>query len=266
MKNHAAETRNHTRDVYDNIISFRMLPISTVLDVYPRHIFELAQEMRKNVQLFIEGRENEIDKNIIEVLREVFLHTVRNAIDHGIESPQERIAAGKAETGRLEIRCARESGNMKIVIADDGRGIDIEKIRAKALKQGYVSESAAVSLSREELTNFIFRSGFSTSSAVSSVSGRGVGLDVVRGNIERLKGSITAESEPGRGTTFTIIVPLSIAALMGFPVSCGGIKFIVPSSFVDTIILVKKEAVFLPSRISHSLLLIAAGLYSCSVF
>ncbi|MDR3174249.1 MAG: response regulator [Treponema sp.] len=243
LKNHAAEAGNHTRDVYDSVISLRMLPISAVLDVYPRHVFELAQEMGKKVQLSIEGRENEIDKNIIEVLREVFLHTVRNAIDHGIESPQERIAAGKAETGRLEIRCTRESGNMKIVIADDGRGIDIEKIRAKALKQGYVSESAAAALTREELTNFIFQSGFSTSATVSSVSGRGVGMDVVRSNIERLKGSVTVDSEAGRGTAFTIVVPLSIAALTGFPVSCGDMKFIVPASFVDTILLVKKDEV-----------------------
>ncbi|MDR2747052.1 MAG: response regulator [Treponema sp.] len=243
LKNHAAEAGNHTRDVYDSVISLRMLPISAVLDVYPRHVFELAQEMGKKVQLSIEGRENEIDKNIIEVLREVFLHTVRNAVDHGIESPGERAAAGKPEAGKLEIRCTRESGSMKIVIADDGRGIDIEKIRAKVLKQGYVTESAAASLTREELINFIFQSGFSTSSTVSSVSGRGVGMDVVRSNIERLKGSVTVETEPGRGTAFTIVVPLSIAALMGFPVSCGGMKFIVPSAFVDTILLIKREDV-----------------------
>jgi chemotaxis protein histidine kinase CheA len=243
LKNHAAEAGNHTRDVYDSVISLRMLPISAVLDVYPRHVFELAQEMGKKVQLSIEGRENEIDKNTIEVLREVFLHTMRNAIDHGIEDPRERRAAGKPEAGRLEIRCTRESGSMKIVIADDGRGIDIEKIRARALQQGYATESAAAALTREELTNFIFQSGFSTSSTVNSVSGRGVGMDVVRSNIERLKGSVTVESEPGRGTAFTIVVPLSIAALMGFPVSCGNMKFIVPAGFVDTILLVKKEEV-----------------------
>jgi chemotaxis protein histidine kinase CheA len=243
LKNHAVEAGNHSRDVYDNVISLRMLPISAILDVYPRHVFELAQEMGKKVQLSIEGRENEIDKNIIEVLREVFLHTVRNAIDHGIESPRERVAAGKAETGRLEIRCGRESGGMKIVVADDGRGIDLEKIRAKALKQGYVTESAAAALTKEELTNFIFQSGFSTSAEVNSISGRGVGMDVVRSNVERLKGSVTVESEPGRGTAFTIVVPLSLAALAGFPVSCGDMKFVIPASFVSTILLIKREEV-----------------------
>ncbi|MDR0642134.1 MAG: response regulator [Treponema sp.] len=243
LKNHAVETGNHTRDVYDSVISLRMLPISSILDVYPRHVFELAQEMGKKVQLFIEGRENEIDKNIIELLREVFIHTVRNAVDHGIESPAERKAAGKPETGRLEIRCNRESGSMKIVIADDGRGIDTEKIRAKVLKQGYVTESAAASLTREELINFIFQSGFSTAPSLSSVSGRGLGMDVVRSNIDRLKGSVSVESTTGRGTAFTIVVPLSIAALMGLPVSCGDMKFIIPSSFVDTILLIKREEI-----------------------
>ncbi|MDR1899344.1 MAG: response regulator [Treponema sp.] len=243
LKNHAVEAGNHTRDVYDNIISLRMFPISAILDTYPRHVFELAQEMGKKVQLSIEGNENEIDKNIIDVLRDVFLHIVRNAVDHGIEGPEERKAAGKGETGRLTIRCSRESGSMKIEIADDGRGIDLEKIRAKALSQGYVTETAAASLTREELTNFIFQSGFSTSAAVSSISGRGVGMDVVRSNIEHLKGSVTVESEPGKGTVFTIVVPLSIAALMGFPVSCGDMKFIIPAAFVDTILLVKREEV-----------------------
>jgi chemotaxis protein histidine kinase CheA len=243
LKKHAAEAESHTRDVYDSVLSLRMLPISAVLDAYPRHVFELAQEMGKKVQLSIEGRENEIDKNTIETLRDVFLHTVRNAVDHGIESPRERRLAGKAETGRLEIRCTRESGGMKIVIADDGRGIDLEKIRAKAVKQGYAAESAAAAFTREELTNFIFQSGFSTASTVNSVSGRGVGMDVVRSNIERLKGSITVESEPGRGTAFIITVPLSIAALTGFPVSCGNMKFIVPAAFVEAVLLVKREEV-----------------------
>jgi chemotaxis protein histidine kinase CheA len=132
---------------------------------------------------------------------------------------------------------------MKIVIADDGRGIELEKIRAKALKQGYVAESAAVALTKEELTNFIFQSGFSTSAAVNSISGRGVGMDVVRSNVERLKGSVAVESEPGRGTAFTIAVPLSIAALAGFPVSCGDMKFIIPASFVNTILLIKRDEV-----------------------
>jgi chemotaxis protein histidine kinase CheA len=181
--------------------------------------------------------------NIIECLSEVFMHMTRNAIDHGIETPYERISAGKDESGSLSIICSRESGNMKITISDDGRGIDLEKIRRKAVRQGFVSESAAAGLAKEELTSFIFHSGFSTSEKITGVSGRGVGMDVVRDNIESLKGSIVIDSVNGKGTTFTIMVPLSIAALMGFPVTSGSMKFIIPANFVDTIMLVKKSEI-----------------------
>ncbi|MDR1180210.1 MAG: response regulator [Spirochaetales bacterium] len=243
LKNYAADTGNQTKSVYDNVISLRMLPISTILDSYPRYVYELSTELGKKVRLSIEGGENEIDKNIIETLSDVFLHMVRNALDHGIESSEERLAAGKNETGHLAIRCSRESGSMKIVISDDGRGIDHEKIRSKAVKSGYVSEAAAEALSREELVNFIFQNGFSTSATLSSISGRGVGLDAVRANIERLKGSILVDTTPGQGTAFTIVVPLSIAALMGFPVSTGDMKFVIPATFVDTILLLGRDEI-----------------------
>ena len=241
LRNYAIDAGNHIRGAYDSVISLRTLPLSTVFDSYPRYVYQLSNELGKKVHLTIEGKENEIDKNIIESLSEVFLHMIRNSIDHGIETPQERIAAGKNETGNLSIVCSRESGNMKIVISDDGLGIDHEKIRQKAVREGFVTEAAADSLSREELTNFIFQSGFSTSGKVSSVSGRGVGMDVVRESIEALKGSILVDSVFGKGTAFTIMVPLSIAALTGFPVECGKMKFIVPANFVDTILLVNRE-------------------------
>ncbi|MDR1838651.1 MAG: response regulator [Treponema sp.] len=241
LRNYVIDAGNHIRGAYDSVISLRTLPLSTIFDSYPRYVYQLADELGKKVHLTIEGKENEIDKNIIESLSEVFLHMIRNAIDHGIEMPQERIASGKNETGNISIICSRESGNMKIVICDDGLGIDHEKIRQKAVREGFVTEAAAASLSREELTNFIFQSGFSTSGKVSSVSGRGVGMDVVRDSIEALKGSVLVDSVFGKGTTFTIMVPLSIAALMGFPVECGGMKFIVPANFVDTIMLVDRE-------------------------
>jgi chemotaxis protein histidine kinase CheA len=241
LKNYSADLGNYIHSAYDSVISLRTLPISTVLDSYQRYVYGLSVELGKKVQLVIEGKENEIDKNIIESLSEIFMHMVRNAVDHGIETPEERLAAGKNETGNLSIVCSRESGNMKIVISDDGRGIDYEKIRQKALAEGHVAEAAAATLSREELTNFIFQSGFSTSGKVSNISGRGVGMDTVRENIERLKGSIIIDSGLGHGTTFTIMVPLSIAALTGFPAACGGIKFIIPANFVDTILLVHRE-------------------------
>jgi chemotaxis protein histidine kinase CheA/CheY-like chemotaxis protein len=243
LKNYAADVGNHIRGAYDNVISLRTLPMSTILDGYPRHVFEVAAELGKKARLVIEGRESEIDKNIIESLSGVFMHMVRNAIDHGIESPEERRAAGKNEEGLLSIVCSRESGNMKIVISDDGRGIDLEKIRQKVIREGFVTGAAAAALTKEDLTNFIFQSGFSTSGKVTSISGRGVGMDAVEKNIERLKGSIVVDSVWGKGTAFTIMVPLSIAALMGFPILCGGLKFIIPANFVDTILLLNHDEI-----------------------
>jgi chemotaxis protein histidine kinase CheA/CheY-like chemotaxis protein len=241
LRNFTVDSGNSIRSAYDSVISLRTLPLSVIFDSYPRYVYELSQELGKKVHFTITGKENEIDKNIIEGLSEVFMHMIRNSIDHGIETPDERTAAGKEETGNLSITCSRESGSMKIVISDDGHGIDHEKIRQKAIKEGLVSEAAAASISHEDLTNFIFQSGFSTSGKVSNISGRGVGMDVVRGSIEALKGSIVVESAPGKGTTFTIIVPLSIAVLMGFPVECGGFNFIIPANFVETIILLNRE-------------------------
>ncbi|GHU82575.1 hybrid sensor histidine kinase/response regulator [Spirochaetia bacterium] len=241
LKNYSIDVGNHTKGAYDSVIGLRMLPLSTILDTYPRAVFTIASELGKKVQLRIEGAENEIDKNIIESLSDVFLHMVRNSIDHGIEAPAERVKAGKDETGILHIRCVRESGNMKITVSDDGGGINIEAIRRKVVKQGLVTKENAPSLTEEDLMNYIFRSGFSTSETISNVSGRGVGMDAVRNNIERMKGSIIVESEAGKGTTFTISVPLSMASLMGFPIVSGTMKFIIPANFVDTVLLIDKE-------------------------
>ena len=241
VKNYVLDVGNHIRSAYDSVISLRMLPLSTALDAYPRYVFTIASELGKQVQIHIEGSENEIDKNLIESLSEVFLHMIRNSIDHGIETPQQRREAGKSESGLLTIRCVRESGNMKVTIADDGKGIDTERIREKIIADGLVSKEAAVAFSEEELLIFIFQSGFSTAEKVSNVSGRGVGMDAVRSNIERMKGSIAIQTKAGEGTVFTISVPLSMAALMGFPISCGDMKFIIPANFVDTVMLINTK-------------------------
>ena len=241
LRNYTVDTSNNIRGAYDTVISLRTLPLSTVLDNYQRYVFQLSDELGKKVQLVIEGKENEIDKNIIETLSEVFMHMIRNAIDHGVETPQKRVAAGKSETAKLTIICSRESGSMKIVISDDGRGVNYEKIRRKIIGDGIVTETAAAALSNDELISYIFQSGFSTSGKVSNVSGRGVGMDVVRESIETMKGSVVVDSVQGQGTSFTIMVPLSIAALMGFPITSGGMKFIIPSTFVETILLIGSD-------------------------
>ena len=243
LKNYAIDAGNNIKNAHDSVISLRTLPLSTIFDSYPRYIYETAQELGKKIQFNIEGKENEIDKNIIESLSEVMMHMARNAVDHGIETPQERIAAGKGETGKLSIVCSRESGSMKIVISDDGAGINHEKIRRKAVQEGFMSEAAAASASKEALTSLIFQSGFSTSGKLSNISGRGVGMDVVRDSVEGMKGSITVESSFGKGTVFTITVPLSIASLMGFPVECGSMKFIIPANFVETILIINRNEI-----------------------
>jgi chemotaxis protein histidine kinase CheA len=241
VKNYAIDAGNDIRGAYDSIISLRMLPLSTVLESYPRQVFSIASDLGKKVKIKIEGAENEIDKNLIESLSEVFLHMIRNSIDHGIESPQERLAAGKNETGLLTINCVRESGNMKVTISDDGKGIDVEGIRKKIVDKGIVSKEDAADLEEGELINYIFQSGFSTAEKLSSVSGRGVGMDAVRSNIERMKGSIAIQTKVGEGTAFTISVPLSLAALMGFPITSGSMKFIIPANFVDTVMLINTK-------------------------
>ncbi|MDR3334692.1 MAG: response regulator [Treponema sp.] len=241
VKNYAVDVGNHTKGAYNSVISLRMLPLSTILDAYPRYVFEMAAELGKKARLYIEGDEQEIDKNIIETLSDIFIHIIRNGIDHGIESPEARREAGKNETGQISIRCIRESGNMKIMISDDGRGIDIEGIRKKIVALEFIEYEAAAQLAREEVMNYIFRSGFTTASTLTSVSGRGVGMDVVHESIERIKGSILVDSVDGGGTTFTIVAPLSIASLIGFPIICGNLQFIIPANFVDTILLINRE-------------------------
>lgn len=249
VKNYALDAGNDISGAFDSVISLRMLPLSTVLDAYPRFVFTVSSELGKQVKIKIEGAENEIDKNLIESLSEVFLHTIRNSIDHGIETPQERRAAGKNETGLLTIQCVRESGSMKVTITDDGKGINLEAIRKKIVENGLVPKETAAALSEEELINFIFQSGFSTAQTVSDVSGRGVGMDAVRSNIERMKGSIAVQTKTGVGTVFTISVPLSMASLMGFPVVSGDMKFIIPANFVDNVFLVNtKDIVVIVDR------------------
>jgi len=238
VKNYALDAGNYIKNAYNGVISLRMLPLSTALDAYSKHVFIIAEELGKKVQIKIEGAENEIDKNLIESLSEVFLHMIRNSIDHGIETPEERLAAGKNETGLLTIQCVRESGSMKVIFTDDGKGIDTEKIRESIVDKGLIAKEAAAALGEEELINFIFQSGFSTARQLSNVSGRGVGMDAVKSNIERMKGSISIKTKAGEGTVFTISVPLSLAALMGFPISCGAMKFIIPANFVDTVMLI----------------------------
>ncbi|MDR2906203.1 MAG: response regulator [Helicobacteraceae bacterium] len=250
IRKSAFESRCHSLNLaanlktsYDGAIALRMLPLSTILDAYPRVVYDIATQLGKRVRLTIEGAENEIDKNTIEAMQDALLHIIRNTVDHGIESPAEREAAGKEPEGKIQVSCRREGGNMKISIKDDGRGIDYEGIRRKVVALELKTEEDAANLSEAELINFIFQSGFSTSSEVSQISGRGVGLDAARIGVERVKGAITTKSEIGRGSEFIVVAPLSIAALMGFGAHTDRHNFVIPANFVENIFILTPEKI-----------------------
>ncbi len=221
----AAMDRN-TRELQERVMAIRMVPLSAVFRRLPRTARDLAAGLDKRVALIIEGEGTEIDKGMVEQLADPLLHLVRNAIDHGLESPSERRAAGKPEQGTVTVRAFREGQGVVIEVHDDGRGLDVDAIRTKASELGLVSRDAALS----EATTFdlIFLPGFSTAGSVTSLSGRGVGMDVVKRNVEALNGTLTLASERGRGTRFTLKLPLTLSILDGLEVRVGAQTFILP--------------------------------------
>jgi len=219
-----------TRDIQESAMAIRAQPIGSVFSRVPRILRELAQSTGKHVRLEVIGEATELDKTVIERLGEPLTHLIRNAVDHGIEDAGERLAAGKDAEGTLTLSAEQRSGRILIRIADDGKGIDRARVLAKAVERGLVSSETQ--LSREEIDNLIFAPGFSTAASVTSVSGRGVGMDVVRQNVKDLGGRITIESEEGRGTTFTLTLPLTLAISDGMIVNVGDQTLVVPLAHV----------------------------------
>lgn len=229
-------------DVRDAITRMRMQRIETLFGVLPRLVRDLSAELGKQVMVDIDGGDVELDREMIETIRDPLTHIIRNAIDHGIEPPSKRLAGGKREIGLLAI-AARQAGNtIAIVISDDGRGLDEERIAAKALATGLISPAERSAMSRDKLLNLIFEPGFSTAETVSNVSGRGVGLDVVRQNLERVGGSIKVASVPGAGTQFTLQIPLTLSIIAGLTVEVGPQRFAIPQSYVEEIVQASAEA------------------------
>jgi two-component system chemotaxis sensor kinase CheA len=187
---------------------------------------DLTKSLNKKVNLVIEGEDTELDKSVIEDLLDPLMHSVRNALDHGIESPEERTAAGKGNEGTVLLKASNEGNMIVIEIADDGKGIDVEAVRAKAIEKGLIHPSKV--LTDIEAFNLIFDSGFSTAKQVTNISGRGVGLDVVKRQIEKLNGSVTVSSQPGVGTRFTIKLPLTLAIIQGLLVRVGKETYSIP--------------------------------------
>lgn len=235
-----AETVGHiariTGDLQEQIMKARMLPIDTIFNRFPRVVRDLAQKLNKQIELKIEGGETDLDRSVIEVIGDPVLHLLRNCIDHGIETPEQRKAAGKPEKGTIHLRARHQESHMVIEVEDDGKGIDVEKIRVKAISAGLTSAERAALLTDRDVLQFIFASGLSTAETVSEVSGRGVGMDIVRQNLQTLGGFIDVESNPGRGSKFTLSLPLTLAIIRGLLVKIGTGIYVIPlTNVIETL-------------------------------
>ncbi len=230
-----------TWDLRDQILNIRMIPIGTTFGAFNRLVRDLSQELGKNVDLVTRGAETELDKTVIERLNDPLVHLIRNCIDHGIESPEERRAAGKPEKGIVSLTAAHAGANVILQVKDDGRGLDYPAILAKAVKQGLISADAE--LSDKDVAELIMRPGFSTAASVTSVSGRGVGMDVVKQAIEDLRGSVEVAGKKGQGTVFTIRLPLTLAIIDGLLVKIADEHFVLPLSAVEECVEVTRQDV-----------------------
>jgi two-component system chemotaxis sensor kinase CheA len=228
------ELEQLTREIQDSVMAIRAQPVRSVFQRMPRLVREVASMTSKQVRLVTEGEGTEVDKTVIERLSEPITHMLRNAIDHGLESPDERIAVGKPREGVIRLAALHRSGRIVIEVADDGRGINREKVYSIAVKKGLVSADAQ--LSDDEIDNLIFLPGFSTAATVSDISGRGVGMDVVRRSVQALGGRIAISSKPGQGSTFTLSLPLTLAVLDGMVVDVAGQTLVVPiNSIIESL-------------------------------
>jgi two-component system, chemotaxis family, sensor kinase CheA len=222
-------------NLQQDVMSVRLQPIEIVFNTLPRLVRDLSQKMGKKIEFHMSGQKTEVDRSIIEHLRDPLLHLLRNSVDHGIEAPEARAAAGKPETGMVTLAAFQSQDNIIIRLKDDGKGIDPSVLRQAAIKKNIGSPEEIAKLSDEEVVNLIFTSGFSTAKKVTDVSGRGVGLDVVKTNIEVMNGSVSVESEPGKGTTFTLTLPLTLAIIPALLVKTGDSTCAVPlSSIIET--------------------------------
>lgn len=223
-------------ELQESVMKVRMLPIEQLFNRYPRMIRDLAQSLGREVDLVIEGKETELDRTVIEEIGDPLIHLIRNAVDHGLEPAEERIRKGKSAKGYLRITAAHEENQVVITVEDDGAGIDPVRIKDSALRKGIISEEEYTTLSDQDAIYLIFRAGFSTAASVSDVSGRGVGMDIVRNHIEKLNGVIDIETRLGEGTQFKIKLPLTLAIITGLLVKLNNRTFILPMSSVVEIV------------------------------
>ncbi|TYO95534.1 chemotaxis protein CheA [Desulfallas thermosapovorans] len=232
------EISNHlgqvTTDLQDEIMKARMLPVAQVFNRFPRMVRDIAHKLGRDIEFIIEGKETELDRNVIEVIGDPLIHLLRNSIDHGIEPPEERQRVGKPSRGKLLLKASYSEGHIVITVEDDGRGIDAQKLKDKALRKGLVSKEQAARMSEREALDLIFLPGFSTveDEKISDISGRGVGMDIVRTQIENINGTVEYKTAPGQGTVFTIKLPLTLAIIRALMVEHGDMTYAFPLTYV----------------------------------
>jgi two-component system chemotaxis sensor kinase CheA len=217
-----------TTELQAGVMKTRMQPIGNIWGQFPRTVRDVALGCGKEVEIEMEGKETELDKTIIEAIKDPLTHLVRNSVDHGIELPEARLKAGKDRIGRLILRAFHEGGQVNIEISDDGAGLNAERIRKKALERAVITAEQATRMTEREIFNLIFLPGFSTAEKVTNVSGRGVGMDVVKTNVEKIGGTVDVQSNLGRGTTVRVKIPLTLAIIPALIVTCGGDRYAIP--------------------------------------
>ncbi|MFZ0797045.1 MAG: chemotaxis protein CheW [Terriglobales bacterium] len=217
-----------TTELQEGVMKTRMQPIGNIWGQFPRTVRDVALGCGKEVNIEMEGKETELDKTIIEAIKDPLTHLVRNSVDHGIELPEDRVKAGKDRSGRLILRAFHEGGQVNIEISDDGAGLNVERIRKKAVERALITPEQATRMTERGIFNLIFLPGFSTAEKVTNVSGRGVGMDVVKTNVEKIGGTVDVQSTPGRGTTVRVKIPLTLAIIPALVVSCGGDRYAIP--------------------------------------
>ncbi len=231
-----------TTDLQEAVMKTRMQPIGNAWSKIPRIVRDLSLELDKKIELEMLGADTELDRQVLEMIKDPLTHMIRNSGDHGIEQPADRLAAGKPEIDKIVLNAYHEGGHIIIKIEDDGRGIAIEKVREKAIANELATEAELDAMSPKQIMQFIFKAGFSTAEKVTNVSGRGVGMDVVRTNIEKIGGNVELQSEPGVGSTFVVKIPLTLAIVSALIVESGGERFAVPQLSVDELVRVSDES------------------------
>jgi two-component system chemotaxis sensor kinase CheA len=231
-----------TSELQEGIMKTRMQPIEHIWSKLPRVVRDLSNSLSKQVQLVMEGKETELDRSLLEAVKDPLTHLVRNAVDHGIEEPERRIASGKGPEGTLTLRAYHEGGHVAVEVADDGAGLNVERIAQKAVENGLLRPEQIPNMDRRDIMAMVFQPGFSTAAKVTNVSGRGVGMDVVKTNIENIGGAVSVDSTPGEGTVWRLTIPLTLAIIQALTVDCGDQRYVIPQVAVLELVFIDGQS------------------------